>query len=137
MVGEADSAGEAGVTDLVGELVLTDLLEGTLLLPVVVTQLADLPAVPLVGDSAGRGDFLLVDLLIAEITAALMTVVSGDAITIMALTIIAFAILMGVLSISALPTLDIQITPTMTHMRTTTTMGIQMSSVRCRKSWPN
>ena len=36
------------------------------LLSVVVTHLADSPAVALVGDSAGRGDFLLVDFLVAE-----------------------------------------------------------------------
>jgi hypothetical protein len=38
--------------------------------------------------------------------------------------IVAFAILMGAFSISAAPALDIQITPTITHIRTTTTMGI-------------
>jgi hypothetical protein len=58
--------GEA-VTALPGE-VLTD--------SVVLTRLADSPAVALVRDSAGCGDFLLVDFLVAEITAALVTVVS-------------------------------------------------------------
>jgi hypothetical protein len=118
MVGEAavtDSAEEAAVTDLAGEV------EDTLL-SVVVTHLADSPAVALVRDSAGRGDFLLVDFLVAEITAALLTVVSVDAIATFGTG--AFAILMGAFSISAAPALDIQITPTITHIRTTTTMGI-------------
>jgi hypothetical protein len=101
-------------------------VEDTLLSVVVVTHLADSPAVALVRDSAGRGDFLLVDFLVAEITAALVTVVSVDAIATFA--IVAFAILMGAFSISATPALDIQvtiqITPTITHIRTTTTMGI-------------
>ena len=114
--------GEAAVTDLAGEV------EDTLLSVVVVTDsgvvthLADSPAVALVRDSAGRGDFLLVDFLVAEITAASVTAVSVDAIATFA--IIAFAILMGAFSISAAPALDIQITPTITHIRTTTTMGI-------------
>src|ERR1700736_401656 len=103
--------GEAAVTDLAGEV------EDTLLSVVVVTHLADSPAVALVRDSAGRGDFLLVDFLVAEITAALVTVVSVDGIA-------TFAILMGAFSISAAPALDIQMTPTITHIRTTTTMGI-------------
>ena len=64
------------------------------LLSVVVTHLADSPATALVRDSAGRGDFLLVDFLVAEITAALVTVVYVDAIATFA--IVAFAILMGV-----------------------------------------
>jgi hypothetical protein len=118
MVGEAavtDSAA-AAVTDLAGEV------EDTLLSVVVVTHLADSPAVALVRDSAGRGDFLLVDFLVAEITAALVTVVSVDAIATFA--VVAFAILMGAFSISAAPALDIQITPTITHIRTTTRMGI-------------
>ena len=54
----------------------------------------------LVRDSAGRGGFLLVDFLVAEISAALVTVVSVDAIA-------TFAILMEALSISAAPALDI------------------------------
>src|ERR1700688_3537734 len=106
---------EAAVTDLAGEV------EDTLLSVVVVTHLADSAAVALVRDSAGRGEFLLVDFLVAEITAALVTVVSVDAIA-------TCAILMGAFSISAAPALDIQITiqitPTITHIRTTTTMGI-------------
>jgi hypothetical protein len=127
MVEEAavtDLAEEAAVTDLVGSAV-TDLVGEVVdtLLSVVVTDsvaathLADSPAVALVGDSTGCGDFLLVDFLVAKITAALVIVVSMDAI----------AILMGAFSISAAPALDIQITiqitPT-THIRTTTTMGI-------------
>ena len=94
-------------------------VEDTLLSVVVVTHLADSPVVALVRDSAGRGDFLLVDFLVAEITAALVTVVSVDGIATRA-----FAILMGAFSISAAPALDIQMTPTITHIRTTTTMGI-------------
>ena len=43
---------------------------------VVVTHLADLPAAALVRDSAGPGDFLLVDFLLADIKAALVTIVS-------------------------------------------------------------
>jgi hypothetical protein len=69
--------GEAAVTDLVGEAVVTDLageVEDMLLSVVVVTHLADSPAVALVRDSAGPGDFPLVDFLIAE-----MMVVSGIA----------------------------------------------------------
>src|SRR5690348_531303 len=46
------------------------------LLSVVVTHLADSPAVVLVKDSVGRQDLLQVDFLVAEITAALATVVS-------------------------------------------------------------
>src|ERR1700738_227 len=103
--------GEAAVTDLAGEV------EDTLLSVVVVTHLAGSPAVALVRDSAGRGDFLLVDFLVTEITAALVTVVSVDAIA-------TFAILMGAFSISAAPALGIQITPTITHIRPTTTVGI-------------
>jgi hypothetical protein len=79
VVETAVMVGEAAVTDLVGEAVVTDSageVEDTLLSVVVVTHLADSPAVALVRDSAGRGDFLLVDFLVAEITAALVTVVS-------------------------------------------------------------
>jgi hypothetical protein len=124
VVGAAVMVGEAAVTDSEEEEAVTDLageVEDTLL-SVVVTHLADSPAVALVRDSARRGDFLLVDFLIAEITAALLTVVSVDAIATFGTG--AFAILMGAFSISAAPALDIQITPTITHIRTTTTMGI-------------
>ena len=81
--------GEAAVTDLAGEG------EDTLLALAVVTHLADSPATALVVDSARRGDSLLV----AEITAALVTVVSVDAIE--TFTVVAFVILMGTSSISA------------------------------------
>jgi hypothetical protein len=122
----AAKVGEAAVTDLEGEVEDTLLSVVVVTDSVVVTHLADSPAVALVRDSAGRGDFLLVDFLVAEITAALVTVVSVDAIATFA--IVAFAILMGAFSISATPALDIQvtiqITPTITHIRTTTTMGI-------------
>src|ERR1700732_5327599 len=118
--------GEAAVTDLAGEAADTLLSVVVVTDSAVVTHLADSPAAALVRDSAGRGDFLLVDFLVAEITAALVTVVSVDAIATFA--IVAFAILMGAFSISATPALDIQvtiqITPTITHIRTTTTMGI-------------
>ena len=120
MVGEAavtDSAAEAAVTDLAGEV------EDTLLSVVVVTDsgvvthLADSPAVALVRDSAGRGDFLLVDFLVAEITAALVTMVSVDAIATFGT--VAFAILMGTSSISASMGSDIR-TITSTTIRITT-----------------
>ena len=64
--------GEASVTDF-GEV------EDTLW-PVVATHLADSPAEAFVRDAAGRVDLLLVDFLGAEIKAALLTLVSGDAI---------------------------------------------------------
>jgi hypothetical protein len=108
VVEAAVMAGEAAVTDLPEEAVTGS---------VVVTHLADSPAVALVRDSAERGDFLTVDFLVTEITAALVITVSVDGIA-------TFAILMGALSISAVPALDIQITPTITPIRTTTTMGI-------------
>jgi hypothetical protein len=100
-------AGEAAVTDLAGEA------EDTLLSVVVVTHLADSPAAALVRDSAERGDFILV----AEITAALVTVVSGDAIATFA--VVVFAILMETSSISAFMGSDIRII-TSTTTRTTT-----------------
>jgi hypothetical protein len=105
---------EEAVTDSV---VVTHLPEEAVTGSVVVTHLADSPAVALVRDSAERGDFLTVDFLVTEITAALVITVSVDGIA-------TFAILMGALSISAVPALDIQITPTITPIRTTTTMGI-------------
>src|SRR6202047_1508097 len=109
--------GEAAVTDLAGEAADTLLSVVVVTDSAVVTHLADSPAAALVRDLAGRGDFLLVDLLVTEITTALVTVVSVDAIA-------TFAILMGTFSILASLALDIQITPTTTHIRTTTTMGI-------------
>src|SRR5258705_5749310 len=68
--------GEAAVTDLAEEVGDTLLSVVVVTDSVVITHLADSPAVALVRDSAGRGDFLLVDFLVAEITAALVTVVS-------------------------------------------------------------
>jgi hypothetical protein len=95
-MGAAVMVGEAAVTDLEGEV--------TLLSVVVVTHLADSPAVR---DSAGRGDSLLIDFLVAEITAALVTVVSVDASANFA--VVAFAILMGTFSISDSMGSDIRI----------------------------
>ena len=93
--------GEAAVTDLAGEA------EDTLLSVVVVTDSADSPG--------GREDFLLV----AEITAALVTVVSVDAIATFA--VVVFAILMGTSSISASTGSDIRtITSTTTRITTHT-----------------
>ena len=70
-----DSAEEA-VTDSAGEVEDTLLAVVVVMDSVEVTHLGDSPAAALVRDSAGRGDFLLVDFLVAEITAALVTVVS-------------------------------------------------------------
>jgi hypothetical protein len=96
--------GEAAVTDLAGEAEDT-LLSVVVVTDSVVTHLADSPAAALVRDSAGRGDFLLV----AEITAALVTVASVD------------AILMGTSSISASMGSDIRtITSTTTRITTHT-----------------
>src|ERR1700692_4958622 len=126
-----DLAEEEAVTDLAGEVedtllsvvVVMDSVEvthlaeevGDTLLSVVVvtdsvviTHLADSPAAALVRDSAGRGDFLLVDFLVAEITATLVSVVSVDAIATFGT--VAFAILTGTLSISASMGSDIRIT---------------------------
>ena len=115
--------GEAAVADLAGKA------EDTLLSVAVVTHLADSPAVL---DSAGRGDFLLVDFLVAEITAALVTVVSVDAIVTFGT--VAFAILMGTLSISASMGSDIRIitrtiTPMTMDIPITTTMLIKASII--------
>jgi hypothetical protein len=94
--------GEAAVTDLAGEAEDT-LLSVVVVTDSVVTHLADSPAAALVRDSAGRGDFLLV----AEITAALVTVASVD------------AILMGTSLISASMGSDIRtITSTTTRITT-------------------
>src|SRR5580704_5549004 len=68
--------GEVVVTDLAGEVEDTLLSVVVVTDSVVVTPLADSPAVALVRDSAGRGNFLLVDFLVAEIKAALVTMVS-------------------------------------------------------------
>jgi hypothetical protein len=112
---------EAAVTDLAVEVEDT-LLSVVVTDSVVVTHLADSPAVVLVRDSAGRGDFRPLDSLVGEITTASVTGVSVDAIATFA--IVGFAILMGAFSISASAALDIQSIPTITHIRTTTTMGI-------------
>jgi hypothetical protein len=118
----------AAVTDLEGEVKVEDTLLSVVVTDsVVVTHLADSLAVL---DSAGRGDFLLVDFLVAEITAALVTVVSADAIA--TFRTVAFAILMGTLSISASMDSDIRIitrttTPMTMHTPITTTMLIKAS----------
>ena len=96
--------GEAAVTDLAGEAEDT-LLSVVVVTDSVVTHLADSPAAALVRDSAGPGDFLLV----AEITAALVTVASVD------------AILMGTSSISASMGSDIRIITSTTTRITTHT----------------
>ena len=101
--------GEAAVTDLAGEA------EDALLSVAVVTHLADSPAAALVVDLTRPGDFLLV----AEITAALVTVVSVDAIATFA--VVVFAILMGTSSISAFMGSDIQIITSTTTRITTLT----------------
>jgi hypothetical protein len=115
----------AAVTDLEGEA------EETLLSVVVLTHLADSPAVR---HSAGRGDFLLLDFLAAEITATLVTVVSGDAIATFA--IVAFALLVGTLSISASMGSDIRIITRTTIPFTihTPTMLINSADYRTSKS---
>src|ERR1700757_2977082 len=96
--------GEAAVTDLEGEVEDTLLSVVVVTDSVVVTHLADSPAVR---DTAGRGDSLLIDFLVAEITAALVTVVSVDASANFA--VVAFAILMGTFSISDSMGSDIRI----------------------------
>ena len=115
--------GAAAVTDLEGEVEDTLLSVVVVTDSVVVTHLADSPAVL---DSARRGDFPLVDFLVAEITAALVTVVSVDAIATFGT--VAFAILMGTLSISASMGSDIRII-TRTTTPITTTMLIKASTI--------
>jgi hypothetical protein len=129
VVGEAVMVGEAAVTDLEGEVEDTLLSVVVVTDSVVVTHLADSPAVL---DSAGRGDFPLADFLVAEITAALVTVVSVDAIATFGT--VAFAILMGTLSISASMGSDIRITtrtttPMTMHIPITTTILIKASII--------
>ena len=97
--------GEAAVTDLAGEAEDTLLSVVVVTDSAVVTHLADSPAAALVRDSAGPEDFLLV----AEITATLVTVASVD------------AILMGTSSISASMGSDIQIITSITIRITTHT----------------
>jgi hypothetical protein len=105
---------------------LVGAVAGTPLWEVAVAALSDSPdvstAVALVRDSVGRGDLLPLDFLVGEITNASVIGVSMDATTTFA--IVGFAILMGPFSISVAAALDIQIIPTITHIRTTTTMGI-------------
>jgi len=118
VVGEVVMVGEAAVTDLEGEVEETLLSVVVVTDSVVLTHLADSPALR---DSAGRGDFLLLDFLVAEITAALVAVVSVDAIATFA--VAAFAILVGTLSISASMVSDIRIitrttTPITMHTHT-------------------
>jgi hypothetical protein len=74
------------------------------LLSVVVTNLADSPAAALVRDSGGAVHFLLVASQVAEITAALVTVVSVDAVA-------TYAILLGTLSSSASMGSNIRLLP--------------------------
>jgi len=100
MVGEAEDT-------LLSVAVVTD--------SAVVTHLADSPAAALVRDSAGRGDFLLV----AEITAALVIVVSVDAIATFA--VVVFVILIGTSSIWASMGSDIRIITSTTTRITTHT----------------
>jgi len=107
--------GEAAVTDLAGEGEDTLLSVAVVTDSAVVTHLADSLAAALVRDSAGRGDFLLV----AAITAALVTVVSVDASA--AFAVVAFAILMGTSPISASMGSDIQIITSTTTRITTHT----------------
>ena len=127
------------VMALEGEAAGTALWEvaGTPLWEVVGVALSDSPdistAAALLRQSVGRADFRIEILLVGEITAASATGVSMDAIVTFA--IVGFAILMGTVSISASLALDIQIiTPIITHTPITTTMGIQASNVRFRKS---
>ena len=107
--GGGGPGGDGGSHGFAGEA------EDTLLSVAVVTHLADSPAAALVRDSAGRGDFLLV----AEITAALVTVASVDAIATFA--VVVFAILMGTSSISASMGSDLRIITSTTTRITTHT----------------
>ena len=114
---------EAADTDSVAAGSVADMaLEGE----VVGVALSDSPdvstAAALVRQSMGRVDFRLEVLLVGEITAASVTGASVDAIE--TFTIVGFAILMGTFSISAPPAMNIQIIPIITHIPTTTTMGI-------------
>jgi hypothetical protein len=119
--------GEAAVTDLAVEV------EDTLLPVVVVTHLGDSLAEAFVRDSAGRGDLLLVDFLGAEIKAALVTVVSVDAIATFAITAVSSSVLTSVASdflIGGTPTttttdtMDILTMTPLTTMRPYTITGI-------------
>ena len=125
--------GEAAVTDLAGEAEDTLLSVVVVTDSVVVTHLADSPAVALVRDSAGRGDFLLVDFLVAEITAALVTVVSVDAIATFAITAVSSSVLTSLASdfliggtptTTIMETTDIRTRTALTTMRPYTITGI-------------
>jgi hypothetical protein len=111
---------------LAGQVVGTRLWEVVGTPSVAIVALSDSPdvstAAALVRQSVGRVDFRLEVLWVGEITAASVTVVFVDAIATFA--IVDFAILMETFSIPASAALDIQIIPTITHIRTTTTMGI-------------
>jgi hypothetical protein len=118
--------GEAAVMDLAGKA------DGTLLSVAVVTDsalvahLAASPAAALVRDSAGRGD----SLLLAAITAVLVTVASVDAIA--TFTVVVFAILIGISSISASMGSDIQIiTSTTTRITTYTPITTHTPTSNC------
>src|SRR6202162_4981987 len=119
--------GEAAVTDLAGEV------EDTLLPVVVVTHLGDSLAEAFVRDAAGRGDLLLVDFLGAEIKAALVTVVSVDAIATFAITAVSSSVLTSVASdflmggtptTTTTDTMDILTMTPLTTMRPYTITGI-------------
>jgi len=119
--------GEAVVTDLAREV------EDTLLPVVVVTRLGDSLAEAFVRDSAGRGDLLLVDFLGAEIKAALVTVVSVDAIATFAITAVSSSVLTsvasdfligGTLTTTTTDTMDILTMTSLTTMRPYTITGI-------------
>ena len=125
---DTDSVAVDSVADmaLAGEVGGTSLWEVRGTPSVAVVALSDSPdvstAAALVQQSMGREDFRLEVLLVGEITNASVTGVCVDAIATFA--IVGFAILMGTFSISASAALDIQSIPTITHIRTTTTMGI-------------
>ena len=103
--GGAGHGGEAALRDLAGEAEDTPLSMVEVMDWAGVTHWADSPAAALVRDSAGGGDFLLV----AEITAVLVTVVSVDAIATFA--VVVFAILMGTSSVLASMGSDIRLLP--------------------------
>jgi hypothetical protein len=119
--------GEAAVTDLAGEV------EDTLLPVVVITHLGDSLAEAFVRDSARRGDLLLVDFLGAEIEAALVTVVSVDAIATFAITAVSSSVLTsvasdfligGTLTTTIMGTTDIRTRSALTTIRPYTITGI-------------
>ena len=110
--------GGAAVTDLEGEVEETLLSVVVVTDSVVLTRLADSPGGASVQESGGRGNFLA--FLVAGIAAALVTAVSVDAVA-------TFAILTGILSVSASMASDTRTTTRIitritihTHIRTTT-----------------